>query len=315
MPFNFFKRSKRASNIEPNKVANYAGMPTSSQRIRAQAYGSVGESNRSGIFGKNYAPESVSTNSKAAQYNPPTNPEYKETAQYNPPAYPKYQDSPVAADDPYAFLSDFDTVFLIDDSGSMFGERWGQTRTALEAIVPICTAHDADGIDIYFLNTEDSSKFLNVTSLAAVKEIFGKVSPGGLTPTGKRLGDIIRPYLKTLEGAGATESKPKPLNIIVITDGCPSDGKELESVIVKAATKLDALEAPGWQIGVQFFQVGGDHNAAQSLMILDDKLKDNYKIRDMVDTVPWKAKSGFDGAFILKVVTGAVNRRLDRRVV
>lgn len=277
---------------------------------------------------------------KPAQYNnPPTKqPEYKETAQDIPPAYPKYQQQkiPVAADDPYAFLSDFDTVFLIDDSGSMYGERWDQTRTALEAIVPICTTHDADGIDIYFLNTEDSSKFHNVTTLAAVNEIFGKVSPGGLTPTGKRLGDIIGPYLKTLEHGGGggdgrgdgggggeeteSESKPKPqpkpLNIIVITDGCPSDGQILESVIVKAATKLDGLEAPAWQIGVQFFQVGGDHRAAESLMVLDDNLKDKYKIRDMVDTVPWQnAKSGFDGAFILKVVTGAVNRRLDRRAV
>lgn len=197
----------------------------------------------------------------------------------------------------------------------MKGERWGQTRAALEAIVPICTAHDADGIDIYFLNKKDSSKFLNVTSLDAVNEIFGQVSPGGLTPTGKRLEDIIGPYIKTLERAGAIQPKPKPLNIIVITDGCPTDGKNLESAIVEAATRLDALEAPGWQVGVQFIQVGGDQSATQSLVILDDKLKEIYRIRDMVDTVPWNADSGFDGAFILKVVTGAVNRRLDRRAV
>lgn len=226
-------------------------------------------------------------------------------------------------------------------------KRWEQTRKALEAIVPICTAHDSDGIDIYFLNTPDSLKFLNVTSLDAVREIFGKVSPGGATMTGKRLGDIIGPYLEKLEEHHRAERdstviirttktntntetkikiKIKPLNIIVITDGCPTDGKRLESVIVEAATKLDNLESPGWQVGIQFFQVGGDRNARQSLMLLDDKLKDNYQIRDMVDTVPWKEdeaqheqqqeeQSRFDGPFILKVVTGAVNRRLDRRGV
>lgn len=218
------------------------------------------------------------------------------------------------------------------------GKRWDQTRTALEAIVPICTAHDADGIDIYFLNNNTKTKdgsFLNVTSLDAVKEIFGKVSPCGGTPTGKRLGDIISPYLQKLgQRSNTNNTKIKPLNIIVITDGCPTDEQRLESVIVEAAKKLDVLEAPGWQVGVQFFQVGGDKGATRSLMLLDDKLKDKYKIRDMVDTVPWKeegsggsgsgfgsgpgsgsASASFDGAFILKVVTGAVNRRLDRKVV
>lgn len=239
----------------------------------------------------------------------------------------------------------------------MYGERWNQTRKALEAIVPICTSHDADGIDIYFLNnnsknnvTKDSfGPFRNVTSLDTVKEIFDKVSPEGATPTGKRLEDIIRPYLKNLAAAAAdaaerhvsgdngvgdgettittmTEDDPKaetniikPLNIIVITDGCPSDKKHLESVIVNTAKELDYSfdpPCPAWQIGIQFFQVGQDQRATESLMDLDDNLKDKYKIRDMVDTVPWKSGSSgssLDGAFILKVVTGAVNRRLDRR--
>lgn len=205
----------------------------------------------------------------------------------------------------------------------MLGESWNQTRAALAAIVPICTAHDADGIDIYFLNKTDSSTFRNVTSLDAVNKIFGQVSPTGWTPTGKRLDDIIGPYLKTLERARATTQpqpqpqpkKIKPLNIIVITDGSPTDSRLLENVIVDAATRLDALDAPGWQIGVQFFQVGGDESATKALVILDDHLKAVHSIRDMVDTVPWNPKSVFDGAFILKVVTGAVNRRLDRHVV
>lgn len=252
-------------------------------------------------------------------------PEYKEKAQYSPPAYPEYQETAVAADDPYAFLSDFDTIFLIDDSGSMQGERWSQTKAAMGAIVPICTAHDADGIDIYFLNKKDSSDFHNVTSLDGVNKIFSHVSPSGMTPTGRRLNDIIDPYLNKLEGRGggggglSLSSKKKenlkPLNIIVITDGAPTDASEVESTIVSAAKRLDALEAPAWQIGVQFFQIGKDTYATRSLTELDDSLKETHHIRDMVDTVPWKAECSFDGAFILKVVTGAVNRRLDRRVV
>ncbi|KAH8627376.1 hypothetical protein IG631_17144 [Alternaria alternata] len=57
-----------------------------------------------------------------------------------------------AGDDPYDFLKSFDTVFLIDDSGSMAGRSWKDTAAALEKIATICTQRDADGIDIYFLN-------------------------------------------------------------------------------------------------------------------------------------------------------------------
>jgi hypothetical protein len=55
-------------------------------------------------------------------------------------------------DSPYAFLKEFDAIFLIDDSGSMVGESWRETAAALASITPICTSCDPDGIDIYFLN-------------------------------------------------------------------------------------------------------------------------------------------------------------------
>ncbi|XP_014559449.1 hypothetical protein COCVIDRAFT_24175 [Bipolaris victoriae FI3] len=62
--------------------------------------------------------------------------------------------------DPYAFLKSFDTIF-IDDSGSMSGRSWQETRKALENITPICTQDDGDGIDLYFLNHTASTKPIN----------------------------------------------------------------------------------------------------------------------------------------------------------
>ena len=108
----------------------------------------------------------------------------------------------------------------------------------------------------------------------------------------------------------------KPLNIIVITDGVPTD--DPESVIVSVAKKLDKLEAPPWQVGIQFFQVGEEKGAAEALEDLDDGLKDaNGGIRDIVDTVPWKGTqgTGLNADGILKVVLGSVNKRLDRKRV
>ena len=109
----------------------------------------------------------------------------------------------------------------------------------------------------------------------------------------------------------------KPLNIIVITDGVPSD--DVESVIINAARKLDKWDAPAWQVGVQFFQVGCETGAAEALRELDDGLSElaggKDGLRDIVDTVPWVGDSGegLNAQGVLKVVLGSVTRRLDRK--
>ena len=244
---------------------------------------------------------------------------YPMDANNAPPSYtaPGPSAAP-ATDNPYAFLATFDTVFLIDDSGSMAGGRWRQCAAALAAIAPICTQHDRDGIDMYFLNAKDKLHYRNVTSAQAVNDIFSAVSPGGGTPTGQRLNQILNPYLRELQrkGVGRVDDI-KPLNIIVLTDGQAHD--DPESVIVRCAKILDKLEAPAWQIGIQFFQVGEDLEATQALKELDDGLILMGCERDIVDTVPYIQYGGthdvLKAEVVLKVVLGAVNRRLDRKNV
>jgi uncharacterized protein YegL len=220
-------------------------------------------------------------------------------------------DSTSTDTDPYAFLKSFDTVFLIDDSGSMAGRSWKETGQALETITPICVQRDADGIDIYFLNRRDLN-YKNVTSAGTVVEIFQTVKPGGATPTGQRLNQILKPYLKQYE---KDPERTKPMNVIVITDGEPSD--DVESPIIQCAKKLDKLDAPAWQVGIQFFQVGKEAGAREHLKQLDDGLRElagDDELRDIVDTVPFtgEEESQLSAVGIMKVVLGSVNRRLDR---
>lgn len=255
----------------------------------------------------------VPQSEKAFSDTPAEAPQYSAVASPQSAAGPASNSDPGVPqkDDPFSFLSTFDTVFLIDDSFSMTGHSWMEVAAALKSIAPICTAYDADGIDIYFLNKPDENQFRQIKSAEQVNHIFSKVKPQGRTPTGARLNAILKPYLKDLDKQG---DKVKPLNIIVITDGQPTD--DLISVIIKVAKKLDSLDADPWQVGIQFFQVGQDNTAAESLRHLDDGLVDQGGgIRDMVDTVPWSgiSGSGLNGEGILKVVLGAVNRRLDRK--
>ncbi|KAL1955056.1 hypothetical protein VTO42DRAFT_9045 [Malbranchea cinnamomea] len=229
------------------------------------------------------------------------------------------------SDSPYAFLSQFDTLFLIDDSGSMAGRSWRETAAALAAVAPICTSHDADGIDIYFLNhrnpADSSGAYTKISTPSHVHEIFTMVSPRGGTPTGTRLNHILQPYLKRLETAAMLnplanlDTVIRPLNIIVITDGVPSD--DVESVIVNAARKLDKLNAQPWQVGIQFFQVGNEPDAAEELRELDDALAEAKGVRDIVDTVPFAGQNGvatsLTAAGVLKTVLGAIHRKYDRQ--
>lgn len=244
---------------------------------------------------------------------------------YSPPSATAIVPGPMqtTADSPYAFLTQFDTIFLIDDSGSMAGRSWRETKQALAAITPICTAHDEDGVDIYFLNNRNpmgstAGGYTNVTTTAGVEAIFNRVKPLGGTPTGTRLNHILKPYLAQVEEslerqALGHEATVKPLNIIVITDGVPSD--DVETIIVTAAKKLDSWGADPAQVGIQFFQVGNEKEAAEDLQELDDALSEQYGIRDMVDTVPWKGQEGatLTAEGVLKCVLGAIHRKHDRR--
>lgn len=210
----------------------------------------------------------------------------------------------------YEVLAKFDTVFLIDDSGSMSGPNWTETSDALAAIVPICTEYDSDGVDIYFLNSNVAHT--NIRSSTEVLTIFKAIRPSGATPTGRRLGDLFTQYLKAYK----LNPNTKPMNIIVITDGVATDPRKLEKNILDTAKTLDKLKAKDRQIGVQFFQVGNDEAATDSLVELDNSLGEISGVRDMVDTVSWKDMNGGKGLSadgILKVVLGAIDKRMDRR--
>jgi hypothetical protein len=220
----------------------------------------------------------------------------------------------VPATHAYQALCRFDTVFLIDDSPSMSkGDRWKQTKDTLAAIAPVCTERDPDGIDIHFLN--DTRKHNGVKTGNEVMRIFSRVSPAkwGGTPTGKRLGDLLQSYMDEFRRDG---QKTKPLNIICITDGEPTDPTRLEQELVDCAKELDSRQAQERQIGVQFIQVGDDKRATDALETLDNCLPEKYHVRDMVDTISWKQMNRdgtVNGDALLKAVMGAIDGKLDRK--
>lgn len=236
-----------------------------------------------------------------------SNPFARQNADDPPPTYTASQASsapisydppmaPVTDDDPYAFLRSFDTIFLIDDSGSMAGSRWKEVTGALELIAPICAARDENGVDVWFLNNQ--RVFTNLRTASAIQETFQTARPYGQTFTGQRLYHILHPYLAEYK---KNPKETKPVNIIVITDGEAHD--DVAGTLMNVAQKLDKWEAPPWQVGVQFFQIGDDRQASEMLKDLDNNLGRDQGLRDIVDTVPFKDQHNADlsPAGILKV--------------
>ncbi|KAJ0383481.1 hypothetical protein COL922a_010406, partial [Colletotrichum nupharicola] len=227
------------------------------------------------------------------------------------------------AEDPYAFLYSFNIVVLINDSGSMKGTSWNEVRLALRDMIPICVAHDADGIDLYFMNHKRTDKgdtsagqapsgYRGINLSKRVDDIFSSISPRGATPTGQRLQLILKPYLGLLKRKRHDIDSVKPLNIFVITDGAASD--DVEGPIITAAKKLDKLDAPSHQLRIQFFQVGNEPGAKEDLRELDDELEDK-SVRDIVDTVTWEGGQvgKLSANQMITLCLGAMVKQLDRK--
>lgn len=220
----------------------------------------------------------------------------------------------LAKEDAFAQLMHYDTQFLIDDSGSMAGSRWNEARDALMGLAKYALKHDQDGIEVFFLNDVNTGG--SVKNEEEVRQFFYSVKPGGGTPTGLRLEQILTAYITKIEaaktksgGADPLQSGIKPLNLIVITDGEPSD--DPESIIVAAARRLDVGQFSLTQVGIQFIQVGDDKSASKALKELDSNLHEDHNVRDIVDTRPFSGKK-LTPELLIAMLLGGINRRVDR---
>jgi len=214
-------------------------------------------------------------------------------------------------EDPLAMLSRYDTVILVDDSGSM-EMFWDETRDALIGVVEKAVQYDSDGIDLFFFN--DPQTALNCNSPDQVRKIFRNVLPRRSTPTAASIKRILDPYLAHLHQSKNGGPMVKPMNLIVLTDGAPDRGQDPEQVIVEIGRYLDANRFPLNQLGISFVQIGNDADATRHLIALDDDLKAKYKIRDFVDCTPYQASNHTNvitADFILKALIGGVNRKID----
>lgn len=224
-----------------------------------------------------------------------------------------------------ALLKNYDTQFLIDDSGSMrlststvsVGKtHWDEVKDVTMSIVKKCAP---DGVDVYFFNSllVGQYKGLDIKTPEAVMKLFEDRWEDGIrgsTPTAEALDLIITPYLNDCENTHKEQNKfPKPRNIIVMTDGAANNNNLLRQNLISYARRLDAMKAPTDQIGIQFFQVGKVEGVGKFFEYLDNALGMEVGCRDFIETESTEKlkDGGLTAVKVLETVLGGVNRRLD----
>ena len=210
----------------------------------------------------------------------------RETLIEKPPQ--PFKARPPNAERTFAKLKGYDTRFLVDDSDSMDGPRWTTTKQVMAHIASIAVKYDKNGVDVRFFNNyaEDEDR-LNLDSAEKVMSLFDNLETDGSTPTADTLDIELNEYIHEYK----INRHIKGLNLIVITDGEPSPGQDVEGVVVKYARILAELDAPPLQVGVQFVQVGDEKEAKDFLDSLDNELQEKYDLDRDVSWLDFTSRS------------------------
>ncbi|KAM6501916.1 hypothetical protein JOM56_001893 [Amanita muscaria] len=202
------------------------------------------------------------------------------------------------------YLSVFEVLFVVDDSGSMEGERWTETRDALETIAEKAFEINVDTVSLRFLN--DATYVRGLKGKNNLTSLFDGMTPEGWTPLGRALKAVFNEHLNRIDTAvekGEEEySKIPPLDIIVLTDGVPTDEGEDKptNVIANTVKRLNDNHYHPNTMGVQIVQIANVEEAKQVLK--DLVLGDNGRI---VDTVPYAGI--MDSEKLLRILLGGVH--------
>lgn len=180
-------------------------------------------------------------------------------------------------------LANRDYTLILDKSGSMNEtdcpggkSRWAYMQESTVAVANECAKHDPDGITV--IPFASTFKTYENTTPNTVGKIFQENSPMGGTVLAPVLRSVFENYKKN---KAANKAKPNGELLLVVTDGCPVDEKEVAGEIVAFTKTLDSGDA---EFGISFIQVGKDSGAAAFLKKLDDDLTAQGAKFDIVDT-------------------------------
>ncbi|KAH7393820.1 hypothetical protein DE146DRAFT_616618 [Phaeosphaeria sp. MPI-PUGE-AT-0046c] len=177
-------------------------------------------------------------------------------------------------------LNDRDQIFLIDNSPSM-QQHWPQVRKAFEALGYIVKCADPDGMELYFTNWNRGGRSRDRRKLLQLFQSVKLQGEGSIEPA---LSKILDEYTRD-NPFTALVRKRRRVNIYILTDGIwtGEDGSLCGiDEAIKRTVKEKKMNTRN-SMGIQFIQFGNNPTGTYRLNTLDDGLKDQDTIRDIID--------------------------------
>ena len=158
------------------------------------------------------------------------------------------------------------------------GERIADLKVILSKGAFAASLFDDDGVQVRFMNSLEQGN--GIRNEQQVNDLVARVKFSGLTPMGKELRNkILVPLVREPARSGQLR---KPVLIITITDGQPTDDSDTQAkkVISEIVEELSRDRRYGkGAVSFQFAQVGNDLQAREHLAKLDQ----DPEVGSMVD--------------------------------
>jgi hypothetical protein len=165
--------------------------------------------------------------------------------------------SPHATPD-LALLGLYDFIIFLDDSTSMHKEsRFSTLKTVVRRIARICSAYNASGINIRFINAHNDAGFNGIRTEEQVETCLDTVKLAKGTPLGTRLFEkVVNPLIVQKAQRGVLR---RPVVVSVVTDGEPTGEHKdtLKRTILATKNELEKLSTPA----------GGSYGASGNLFL------------------------------------------------
>lgn len=217
-----------------------------------------------------------------------------------------------------AVLGLYDIVLFGDDSGSMGTEepkednltRWEILKQVIKTIGFWSSLMDADGIVVRFINSMVEGN--GISNSAEINNIFRTVRLSGGTPLGEQLdAKIIR---KIIVPVIHSQEIQRPVLIITITDGIPSNANAVKQTILNCRNFCAQTKYGENAVAFSFAQIGTDRSATEYLGQLDTDAQVGHLIDCTSEFSIEKEECGAgftEAVWIVKLMIGAVDPTYD----
>lgn len=144
-------------------------------------------------------------------------------------------------ENPLEMLRKYDTVLLVDDSGSMAGGRWRETKAALMDVAEQAAIYDHDGIDLHFINSERVGMGLTV----GTKRVRCRLPRSDCVHHRRRLTRWRTCSTRSSRGARRREMavQPSARFLLITYRASRSTGYRLERILLEYMNQLEQITA------------------------------------------------------------------------